>query len=656
MTTPTLYPSLSILLWLMATLVLVVLPHFSRVIWWVPLIFSILLLWRYLITRYHWRLPGSWIQFSIAILLLVGIFVSYRTLLGRDAGVALLVALCGLKLLEMTNQRDALLVCFLGYFLIITNFLYSQTIPMALYMSVVILVTTATLISISDLNHRVPVAQRLRLSGTLLIQSVPLMIALFVLFPRISGTFWALPKDAHSSTSGLSESMSPGNISDLSLSDEIVFRVKFTGDPPPPAHRYWRGPVLWWSNGFDWKTKFQSSFIIPQETSLQPAGKPYDYTITLEPHNQRWLFALDLPSQVPLHSRMTTAYQILANTPIQQRMRYELRSYTQYRADLFTPQFYNDALRLPTDKHPRARALAEQWRQELSQPEAISQRALRYFNQEPFRYTYTPPLLENDLVDEFLFETRQGFCEHYAAAFTVLMRAAGIPTRIVTGYLGGTLNSIDGYLVVRQRDAHAWAEVWLGEKGWVRIDPTSAVAPERIETGVGMARPTVFSPLGLMWQNDSVIVQLWQQLRDSWDALNNGWNQWILGYDTARQRLFLSRLGLGNLDWQGMITTLVIIAAGLLLLTAAWVFLCSKSVARHDPVQQSYLRFCQKLARHGLLRSPSEGPLTFATRVSVARPDLAESVQRIVDLYVEIRYRGQFEALPQLRLAVKLFS
>lgn len=588
--------------------------------------------------------------------LLLGIWVSYRTIFGRDAGVALLVALSGLKLLEMTNPRDALLVCFLGYFLIITNFLYSQTIPIALYMSVVVFVTTATLISISDLNHSVSGAQRLRLSGTLLLQAVPLMIALFVLFPRISGSFWALPKDAHSSTTGLSESMSPGNISELSLSDEIVFRVKFTGDPPPPAQRYWRGPVLWWSNGRDWKTRFQSNFIANQDMPLPPIGKPYDYTITLEPHNQRWLFALDLPSQVPPQSRMTTAYQILANTPVQQRMRYSLRSYTPYRANLITPQFYNEALSLPRDKHPRARALAEQWRQELSQPAAIIQRALRYFHQESFRYTFTPPLLENDLVDEFLFETRQGFCEHYAAAFTVLMRAAGIPTRIVTGYLGGTLNSIDGYMVVRQRDAHAWAEVWLGETGWVRIDPTSAVAPERIEMGVEMAQPTVFSPLGLTWHDDFVLVKFWQQSRDSWDALNNVWNQWILGYDTAQQRLFLTRLGLGDLDWQGMITTLVMILTSLLLIIAAWIFLRSHNVARHDPVQQLYLRFCQKLARQGLQRSPSEGPLTFATRVSVSHPDLAESVQRIVELYVEIRYRGRLEELPQLRLAVKLFG
>ncbi len=639
----------------MTTLILVVLPHIFHLAWWILPAFFALLLWRYLMTRRQWRLPGLRLQFSFALLALLGMSLSYGTWFGRDASVALLVVLCGLKLLEMNSRRDALLLCFLSYFLIITNFLYSQSIPTALYMGMVMLVATATLISLSDDNNRLSTRQRLRLSGTLLAQALPLMVVLFILFPRVVGPFWSLPKDAHSGITGLSDSLSLGNVSQLSLSDEVAFRVKFDGDIPPSSQRYWRGPVLWWTNGRDWKSGFQQNKAVGQ-INLHATGQPFDYTVTLEPHNKRWLFALELPTQAPSYGKMTPDYQMLANFPVQQRIRYQLRSYTDYRADILTLSQYRLALRLPKGKHPRTRALAEQWLQENPHPETIVQRTIQHFNQEPFTYTYTPPLLLDDPVDEFLFETQQGFCEHYAVAFTVLMRAAGIPARVVTGYLGGSVNPIGNYLIVRQRDAHAWSEIWLQDKGWVRIDPTNAVAPERVEQGIETALPTEFNPLGLEvnWDKDSTVVKIWQQLRNRWDAINNGWNQWVLGYDPARQKQLLSRLGLKGMDWYGMTITLTVVIAVFLLCYAAWMFLRPQLVVR-DPVQQIYLRFCKKLARHGLHRLPHEGPLMFAARSCAARPDLAVPIQQIVELYVQTRYRSQLQTLPQLRMAVRHF-
>jgi transglutaminase-like putative cysteine protease len=585
----------------------------------------------------------------MTLLVAAGLFFSYGLSFGRDANVALLVILCGLKLLEMNSQREALLVCFLSYFLIITNFLYSQSIPTALYMGIVMVVATATLISLSDEKNSLSTRQRLRLSSTLLMQALPVMLVLFFLFPRVAGPFWKLPLDSHSGITGLSDSMSIGDVSQLSLSDEVAFRVKFDADIPPPEQRYWRGPVLWWTNGRDWKSGFQQYQLIDQ-LNIHPTDQAFDYAVTLEPHNERWLFALELPIQAPTEASMTPDYRILAEQPVRERMRYQLRSYTHYRADLITNVQERLALQLPRGKHPGARALAAQWRQES--PEAIVERALRYFNEEPFVYTYTPELLLDDPIDEFLFETRQGFCEHYAAAFTVLMRAAGIPARVVTGYLGGNVNPIGNYLIVRQRDAHAWSEVWLPNKGWVRIDPTNAVAPTRVEQGIESALPTAFNPLDL--SRDSPLVKIWQQLGNGWDALNNGWNQWILGYGPARQRELLSRLGMPGIDWGGMAVALVIIIACLLLGYAVWMFLVPQLAVR-DPAQQIYLRFCKKLARQGLHRHPSEGPLDFASRVSAARPDLAAPIQNIIELYVQTRYRSQFQTVAQLRKAVLHF-
>jgi transglutaminase-like putative cysteine protease len=562
-----------------------------------------------------------------------------------------------MKLLEMNELRDAYLICFLSYFLIITNFLYTQDIPIVLYMGIVLLVTTATLISLSDHHKQLPTRQRLRLASIILAQALPLMMVLFILFPRMAGPFWSLPKDAHSGITGLSDHLVLGNVNQLSQSNEVAFRVKFEGAIPPPTQLYWRGPILWWTNGRDWKTGLYHHERLTK-SDLEPIGQPVDYTVTLEPHQERWLLALDLPANAPQQGFITPDYQVLANFPVRIRQLYQLRSYPQYRsATQFNQQQSAFALQLPENKHPRARALAEQWRQENPQPQALVQRALNYFNQQPFIYTHTPPLLLNDPIDEFLFTTRQGFCEHYAASFTILMRAAKVPTRLVTGYLGGTINPIGNYLIVRQRDAHAWAEVWLPKQGWVRVDPTHAVSPERVEQGIDIALPEEFNPLGIEipWKTDSSMVKLWQQFTNVWDAINNSWNQWVLAYGPERQQQVLNYLGLKNIDWRGMTIMLIIFLGGLLTGYAAWMLLRRSSMQHVDLAQQVYLRFCNKLARYGVQRHLSEGPLAFAARVISIYPEQEKNIQSIIELYVQTRYRSEGQKLSQLRQAVQRF-
>jgi len=647
-------PNSTRLLWLIISLILVTLPHIPRLSFWIPPLFFGLLFWRYRIAQKQQNLPHSIVRFIIAFFIFGGVFLSYGKIFGRDPGSALLVALIGLKLMEMNDQRDALVVCFLSYFLIITNFLYSQSIPTALYMGFVMLVTTGTLISFSDTNNNLSTRQRLRLSTVLLLQAFPVMLVLFILFPRVAGPFWHLPRDSHSGITGLSDTLSLGGISELSQSDAIAFRVKFEGEIPPPSQRYWRGPVLWWTDGQRWKNLYSTQFI--NEFQFQPLGKPVDYTVILEPHNERWLFALDLPVTIPDNSFLSQEYQILAKKFVRERIRYKLRSHTEYRFSNHTYEQHGFALRLPVKKHEQAHQLAEEWRKNYpshAQDAQIVEQALRYFNQQNFRYTLNPIPVVNDTVDEFLFETREGFCGHYASAFVVLMRAAKIPARMVTGYLGGEINPLGNYLIVRQRHAHAWAEVWLKDRGWVRVDPTGAVSPERVEDSIETALPSDFEGLGVNWQGNSAIAQFLQQMRNSWDLINTTWNEWVLSYGPEQQKLFLSQLGLKNFTWRGMTTILVLIISSLFITIAIYMVLQTRK--QSDPAQQLYARFCKKLARRGMHRRPSEGPLTFARRASTIHPDLAQKIHKITQFYIELRYRSQLQFLPKLKSAIRRF-
>lgn len=624
------------LYWMLLSLGLVIIPHIPRLPAWIAPTFILFALWRYLHARLQWPLPGTWLRLLLILLVVLGVAWSYRSLLGRDVGIALLILLLGLKLLELKTLREARLVCFLSYFLIITHFLYSQSIPTALYLMVVMLAATVTLVSLSDLNSQLNSLSRLRLAAALLLQAIPLMLALFVLFPRVDGPFWALPEDRRAGMSGLSDRMSPGSISSLSLSDEVAFRVKFDGPLPPPSQRYWRGAVLWETDGKAWQRGRGAG---QGDAPLQFSGDPVRYTVTLEAHGQPWLYALEMPAAVPPElGRLSADYDLRSQHPIHSLKRYTLQSYPRYRTEFSTriqaDRQWQMGLRLPAGKHPRARALAAAWQEDNPEPGALVQRALRYFNEEAFRYTLEPPLLFNDPIDEFLFDTRAGFCEHYSAAFVTLMRAASVPARVVIGYQGGTLNPLNNYLVVRQRDAHAWAEVWLAERGWVRVDPTAAVSPSRVEMGIDTALP---SPALLGMEGNAWLAESWRRLRYSWDALNNGWNQWVLGYGENRQRSLLAWLGLEHWDYTRLGLALISVLGILLGGVAIWLWR-QQTHGRPSPALILYRRFCGKLARRGMVRRRGETVRQFAARAATARPDLAAQIDTISQHYLRLRY------------------
>ncbi|MCH9670093.1 MAG: DUF3488 and transglutaminase-like domain-containing protein [Gammaproteobacteria bacterium] len=617
--------------WLLATLIIVSIPHIDHLPFWVPIGAVAIGVWRYCELRETVPELRLWMRAVLTGGAVLGIFAHYHTLFGRDAGVAMLTILTALKILETRKIRDAYIVCFLALFLIGASFLYSQSLALGAYLVLALLTALSALVAITDSDRELRTRQRVGVATRVLLQSVPMMVLLFVLFPRIPGPLWGLPADARSGVTGLSDTMSPGNISTLGLSNSVAFRVKFDGDLPPASERYWRGPVLWHTDGREW-----SKAQVPRYTKVQlgeTKGVPYDYTVTLEPHEQPWLFSLDMPAAVPRGTNISADYQLLSAKKIRERYQYTLRSYTDYKAAHINPKLRADALRIPTGFHPRAKRLAAKWSDQSASPEQVVDKALNYFRSQPFYYTLRPPVLEGDTVDEFLFLSRRGFCEHYAAAFTILMRAAGIPARVVTGYQGGEVNEVADYLIVRSRDAHAWSEVWIEGRGWIRVDPTGAVAPDRIERGVDSALPPAIGPAFLGITASS--TGMWRSLRHGWDAVNNRWNQWVIDYGTARQARFLSRFGIDSKRWSQLIFAITIGVAMALALVAVWVI--RKPLAT-DPLVRAYERFCAKLSRKGLSRDDHEGPVAYQHRVIRARPDLAHEVSAIVEMYVRLRY------------------
>lgn len=631
--------------WLLTAALATAAPHAWHLPAWLGLLGAALLLWRVWLWRHQLSLPPRWL---LALLTLAGVAAigwQYRTLFGRDAGVALLFLFMAAKPLEMRTRRDALVLVMLGYFLLLTHFFYTQSIPVGLW-----LLATATLLSAVLIRlHGDTLQPRsiFRLASAITLQALPLAVLLFVLFPRVAGPLWGLPQDAHAGISGLSERMAPGSLSSLIQSEAIAMRVRFAGAIPAQSDLYWRGPVFDEYDGLSWRQapappgRVASASII-----AAPDARAVAYETTLEAHHQRWLLALDLPTQLPAGAELSSHLAALAREAVRSRGLYRFTSTLDADANREeAPEILQQALQLPEGFNPRTRALAAGWRG--ADPQQIVNRALSFFGEQSFAYTLQPPLLGRDAVDDFLFTARRGFCEHYAGAFVFLMRAAGVPARVVAGYQGGEENPVDGYLVVRQSDAHAWAEVWLAGRGWQRVDPTAAVAPARVAQGLASALPAD-EALPLAMRFDAPWLRA---LRYRWEAANNRWNRWVLGYTPERQRDTLRRLGLGEAGWQTLTMALIGGSAlGLLVLVAtAW-----RARRPRDPAVREWQRFCRQLRRHGLIHADWEGPLAFAARVADERPELAALTAAAAGHYAVLRYgHGNADNLVGLRQCVR---
>ena len=617
--------------WTMAGLVAALAPHLLHLQAWVTAFVLAICAWRLLAELRDWRLPGVFLRAVVAVGVTAGVVFSYATITGLDGGTALLALMSALKLLETRAPRDHTVLIFIGWFLCLAAFLYAQDIATVAWVLPTVWLLAAALLRVSRRGQDGPALRPFRTTGAMLLKAAPVALVLFLFFPRLAGSFWGAPS-AERALSGLTDEMSPGDISELTLNDVVAFRVRFNGDPPPPALRYWRGPVLSEFDGYTWSRGGAQSFFLPP---VRHQGAPVDYTVTLEPTGQHLLFALDMvQGWTPGLATQAWDYGLRTRSPIHVVLQYEARSYPRYRAGLeLSAALRNRSLQLPPGRNPRALALARRLRAAATDEPDYVRAVLDVFRAQDFHYTLAPPGLERDSVDDFLFNTRRGFCGHYASAFTMLMRAAGIPARVVGGYQGGDWNPVGGYLIVRQSHAHAWSEIWLPESGWTRVDPTGAIAPERIERGIEASFPNdELLPGGLM--RDS---EFFWQAGMIWDNVNARWNDWVVQFNRLRQEELLAELGFDDPDWRDFAAALGLgLVAAMILLFAwlAWEFRPKRS----DPAAMSYARFVRLLARRGIELTTGEAPRDFAKRVRRLRPDLGTESLAITELYLRLRY------------------
>ncbi|SFD49531.1 transglutaminase TgpA family protein [Massilia yuzhufengensis] len=645
---------------LLGSAVLVLAPHTLHLPLWVSLLCAATLAWRGLVTLRGRRMPPTLVLLPVAAAAMAGVQFSYNTLLGRDAGVAMLVLLVAFKMLEMHARRDLYVVIFLCFFLVLTNFFYAQGIGTALLTVAAVLALLTTQLSFQFTGAVPPLRTRVAMGVKMLLFAAPITVLLFFVFPRLGGPLWGMPGPGGSGSakSGLSERMAPGQLSKLAMSDEPAFRVRFEGPVPDKAQLYWRGLVLDAFDGTAWTRG--GSIPTRSGTSLSVRGAPQRYEITLEPTTTRWLFALEMAGHMPevpgYRARVSHQMELSSDRPLAQRVRYAMISYPDFALDgrdaLDDP---NQWLLLPYGYNPKALAAGLALRKQ-AQPARRVEAVLRQFREQPYSYTLEPPLLGRHSVDEFLYGTRTGFCEHYSGAFVFLMRAAGIPARVVTGYQGGELNPIDGFVTVRQSDAHAWAEVWIRHRGWVRVDPTAAVAPERVHRNLAAAVEPP-APFGIDALRGFSLFQqsgdsLLGRLRDAVGALNNGWNQWVLDYTPERQRGFMKELQQILSGWR--IVALTMIGLGVLLLAR---FFYRRRAT--DPVEAVYSALCKRLAHLGLARAADEGPTAYAARIAAMQqlaPPSREAAAEFLRRYSAWRYAPPQPALQRQRLAATLKS
>ena len=626
---------------LLAATLMVLAPHAAHLPPWVSLVCACTLAWRGVITFRGTRMPPSFVLLPLALGAMAGIFLTYKTLLGREAGVAMAVLLVAFKMLEMHARRDLFVVIFLCFFLLLTNFFYSQSIAMGLMMVGAIIALLTAQLTFQYSGAVPPLGRRLLLGAKMLGLAAPLALLLFFLFPRIQGPLWGMPGDATSARTGLSNSMSPGNISNLAQSTEIAFRARFTGTAPRQAQLYWRGIVLGDFDGRSWTHERRRNR--GENTTAALTGKPLAYQVTLEPHNQNWLFALDMPGSVPkLHEQasLTANFELRAAERIDKRIRYDATSYLSYRLDAGVDLPENERwLALPRGFNPLAMQAGLDLQSEPDPMKRVN-RVLQQFRTGQFRYTLEPPKLGPNTVDDFLYGSKAGFCEHYASAFVFLMRAADVPARVVTGYQGGEFNPVDGFMAVRQSDAHAWAEVWTRERGWTRVDPTAAVAPERVERSMASALPQgersgierIGGLINLSVDPDSLIGRLRFQL----SAMNNGWNQWVLNYDPERRQGLLDSLLEALTHWRN----LAALAAIAVLLAVAQKIRVRR---QEDPVDALYSALNVQLGRLGMGRAPDEGPNAWSQRLAglALAPEKKDALLRFLQLYSAHKYAGR---------------
>ncbi|NQW92860.1 MAG: DUF3488 domain-containing transglutaminase family protein [Polaromonas sp.] len=641
-------------LFLLGVIAWVLLPQTQHLPWWCSGLATGVLLWRGYLALAMRPLPSAWWRLGLLALAVAATLLTHRTLLGRDAGVTMLAVLLTLKTLELRARRDAFVVFFLGFFCMLANFFYSQSLLTAASMLLGLLGLLTVLVNTHMPVGKPPLLQAAKTAGWMALLGAPIMIVLFLLFPRLA-PLWGVPSDAVVGRSGLSAKMQVGTIASLALSDSVAMRIKFEGRPPPQSDLYFRGPVLSSFDGREWlpsKADVFSRFNIT--ASLVVTGAPISYEVTMEPSSRPWLMVMDAAEQNPVltgyQTMMQADLQWMLNRPVNDLLRYKAQSYPSFQHG---PKTASVALRefveLPPGFNPRTLALANDIRRDARYTQAgtgsLVDVAMDKLRTGGYTYTLEPGVYGQNTADEFWFDKKEGFCEHIASSFVILMRALDVPARIVTGYHGGEQNSVDGFWTIRQSDAHAWAEVWYEGRGWVRVDPTSAVSPGRTGAFQRLARPQ--NVVGRALTNLNPRFSL--QLRATWEAINNSWSQWVLNYTQSKQFSLLKDIGFTSPSWEDLSYVLIGIVIVVSLLGAVW-GLWERT--QHDPWLRLLGEARKALAKAGIDSTAATSPRQLAALLQAQHGSTHDALHRWLMQLEAQRYAkpsATDQALKQLR-------
>ena len=638
-------------------LLIALLPQFFWMPAWLSGFASLPIGWRVWATIKGRNPPGLILRLLAAFTGLAAIISVYGVFLGRRAGASLLAVMLALKLLESFRIRDARVIISLCFFMAATQFLFAQNVFMLVYGFAVVSLGLLGLISLqrdeaylrAGADHKALREQLPSLFGPgitrVIALAVPMTLVLFFLFPRLASPLWGLSDNALDGKTGLSDSMAPGSIQSLFIDDSPAFRVTFNGPMPPPSERYWRGPVFWNFTGREWKP-ISLSFRRMAPDRLPAAGSgSYDYRVQLEPHERRWVFALDYPVKVPEGSGITMDYMLYDRDPVTSLKTYSVESNPNFSdSPELRAAFRDMALQVPRNLNRQTRQWVAELRREYPDNLAFIQQVLQNFRTQPFFYSLDPPPLGRNSVDDFMFNTREGYCEHYSSAFTIILRMARIPARVTTGYQGGYYSPGGGYLLVRQSDAHAWTEAWLPDRGWTRFDPTAMVAPERIRDGALAAFGDRRTWYDYAWL---------RQARNSLDRIQHYWNRWILAFDSRRQLGLFSRLGVPKTN-ETILVIAMLIAGGLVTLGLLPLIRQVRSAGSRDPAVLLYQKYLKWLRRKGVDVHPYEGALELAERAAAELPDQSDRILNLAAVYYAYRYgRAKKTGLDTLNRLVK---
>ncbi len=625
---------------------------FGSLATWVPCLFLLALAMKFWMEPKGYRLRFATLKLILAAVALAGIFFSYGSLKGVAPGVSLLVVLMSLKILEAHTAREFQVMVMMAWVLCLCGFFLSQDFAIALCLLAAFALLLVALIQFHRGSSPGSFWSPLSATCKLLAQAAPLVVLLFLLFPRINTGFRFEILDARSATSGFPGRLSPGSIASLANSSDIAFRAEFPDSRTrPPGAMYWRGIVMWHCEGMEWRGPYAPP-PIPHSSRLggpggralpaqSSSGKVIRQRITLAPHGAHWMFALDRPFEAPPGATLANGNYLWSVPPIRKVRRYQVSSSPEITEKELQPHERQAALKLPASISPAVRDLAQSWTAQNSNPRATVNNALQFFRTNGFRYSLSPGEYKKNDLDEFLFHRRVGFCEHYAASFATLMRVAGIPARVVVGYLGGEYNDLGRFFLVRQADTHAWCEVWLPDSGWTRVDPTSAVAPGRASLDLNSFLERRTASGEMETRRSAFVTELtrsaiFTNVRLAWEAVSYEWDTRLLGFDADVQEALLASAGIANRGSFFLITEILVVAAALLVIYAGWMQLRTRS--RSDRVKALYERFCRKAAHLGARRDAWEGPSDFSRRAAQLLPKESERIRQISNTYIALRY------------------